>query len=265
MRGSVFKFVAFQELLEGETGYTVNEPGQIALAQAIEHAVRSLIIEGALEGLWRFEDQLAGKEVTQDYLAAKEDDLLLGDAKSGLAQALLNEDQLRTLADARDQRRARLDAQAPKPAQAEQVPKPAQAEQAPEPARAEQMPEPARAEQVPKPAQAEKVEGPSDPEPREMTPPAAPVSSSAQPPEPEERAPAAVGKQAPPQPQRTAGIVRPEPVSAAVLVRMAAEAETLSKSADQPRSTRNRPAPGDASALFKPAAETASLPAKQAL
>ena len=27
VRGSVFKFVAFQKLLEGETGYTVNEPG----------------------------------------------------------------------------------------------------------------------------------------------------------------------------------------------------------------------------------------------
>ena len=50
VRGSVFKFVAFQKLLEGETGYTVNEPGQIAVAQAIEHAVRALIIEGALEG-----------------------------------------------------------------------------------------------------------------------------------------------------------------------------------------------------------------------
>ena len=64
VRGSVFKFVAFQKLLEGETGYTVNEPGQIALAQAVEHAVRSLIIEGALVGLWEFEDEEAGKGET---------------------------------------------------------------------------------------------------------------------------------------------------------------------------------------------------------
>ncbi len=112
VRGSVFKFVAFQKLLEGETGYTVNEPGQIAVAQAIEHAVRALIIEGALEGLWNFEDEIAGKEETQLYLADKEDDLLLGDATSNIAQTLLTEEQLGKLAEAREARRERLKAQA---------------------------------------------------------------------------------------------------------------------------------------------------------
>ncbi|MEM9156447.1 MAG: CsgG/HfaB family protein, partial [Cyanobacteria bacterium P01_F01_bin.33] len=111
VRGSVFKFVAFQKLLEGETGYTVNEPGQIAVAQAIEHAVRALIIEGALEGLWQFEDQIAGRDETQLYLADKEADLLLGDAGTAVAQALLTEGQLKTLADAREARRERLKAQ----------------------------------------------------------------------------------------------------------------------------------------------------------
>ena len=110
-RGSVFKFVSFQKLLEGEAGYTVNEPGQIALAQAIEHAVRSLIIEGALEGLWEFEDEVSGKEVTQAYLEDKEDDLLLGDATNAVAQALLNEDQLQEIAEARKARRQRLEEQ----------------------------------------------------------------------------------------------------------------------------------------------------------
>ena len=112
VRGSVFKFVAFQKLLEGETGYTVNEPGQIAVAQAIEHAVRSLIIEGALEGLWQFEDEIAGREETQLYLADKEDDLLLGDASSQIAQALLTDEQLEKLTEARQARRERLRAQA---------------------------------------------------------------------------------------------------------------------------------------------------------
>ncbi len=111
VRGSIFKFVAFQKLLEGETGYTVNEPGQIAVAQSIEHAVRALIIEGALEGLWKFEDEIAGKEETQTYLADKEDDLLLGDATSNIAQALLTEEQLGKLAEAREARRERLKAQ----------------------------------------------------------------------------------------------------------------------------------------------------------
>ena len=111
-RGSVFKFVSFQKLLEAETGYTVNEPGQIALAQAIEHAVRSLIIEGALEGLWHFEDEVSGKEATQAYLEDKEDDLLIGDASSGVAQALLTEEQLEKVAVARKARRQRLEEQA---------------------------------------------------------------------------------------------------------------------------------------------------------
>ncbi len=105
VRGSVFKFVAFQKLLEGETGYTVNEPGQIAIAQAIEHAVRALIIEGALEGLWQFEDDLAGKEETQAYLADKDDHLLIGDATSEAALVLLTDEQLQELAERRKERR----------------------------------------------------------------------------------------------------------------------------------------------------------------
>lgn len=108
VRGSVFKFVAFQKLLEGETGYTVNEPGQIAVAQAIEHAVRALIIEGALESLWQFDDDFAGRAETQLYLADKEDDLLLGTSADGSAQALLSNEQLEALAEARKKRRERL-------------------------------------------------------------------------------------------------------------------------------------------------------------
>lgn len=119
VRGSVFKFVAFQKLLEGETGYTVNEPGQIAVAQAIEHAVRALIIEGALEGLWQFEDEIAGREETQLYLADKEDDLLLGDASSEVAQSLLTEEQLQKVAEAREARRKRLKTQAERKKQRE--------------------------------------------------------------------------------------------------------------------------------------------------
>lgn len=133
VRGSVFKFVAFQKLLEGETGYTVNEPGQIALAQAIEHAVRSLIIEGALENLWQFDDQFAGKAETQAYLEDKEDDLLLGEASSGVAQALLTDEQLQKIRNARKQRRDRLSTHKDQAVQmakvATQSPKPKQVKQ----------------------------------------------------------------------------------------------------------------------------------------
>lgn len=68
---SAFKFVAFRELLEAETGITTNEPDQIALQQAIEKAVHSLVLEGAQLGYWRFEDQTAGAPLIEEYARAK--------------------------------------------------------------------------------------------------------------------------------------------------------------------------------------------------
>lgn len=57
---SAFKFVAFKELLEAETGITTNEPDQLALQQAIEKAVYGLVMEGVELKLWNFADQQAG-------------------------------------------------------------------------------------------------------------------------------------------------------------------------------------------------------------
>lgn len=48
----LFKFVSFQRILEAETGFTYNEPTEIAVREAIEKAVHSLTIEGIQEGLW---------------------------------------------------------------------------------------------------------------------------------------------------------------------------------------------------------------------
>ena len=52
----LFRFVSFQRLLEAETGFTHNEPAELAVREAIEKAVHSLVIEGVLEGLWRLKD-----------------------------------------------------------------------------------------------------------------------------------------------------------------------------------------------------------------
>lgn len=49
---SFFRYVKFSRLLEAETGFTKNEPGQIAVSEAIEKAVESLIIEGMEDKLW---------------------------------------------------------------------------------------------------------------------------------------------------------------------------------------------------------------------
>ena len=49
---SLFRYVNFKKLLEAETGFTRNEPGQLAVKEAIEKAVEALIIEGIEVGLW---------------------------------------------------------------------------------------------------------------------------------------------------------------------------------------------------------------------
>jgi curli production assembly/transport component CsgG len=68
---SVFRFVAYRELLEAETGISTNEPDQIALQQAIEKAVHSLVLEGAQLGYWRFEDPAASAPLIEEYIRAK--------------------------------------------------------------------------------------------------------------------------------------------------------------------------------------------------
>jgi len=63
---SLFRFVKFQRLLEAETGFTQNEPVQLAVKDAIEKAVHDLIIEGIKDGYW---SSNAGKEVDNKLVA----------------------------------------------------------------------------------------------------------------------------------------------------------------------------------------------------
>jgi curli biogenesis system outer membrane secretion channel CsgG len=50
---SLFKYVNFKRLLEVETGYTTNEPVQMAVKEAIEKAVVTLVLEGIKDGIWQ--------------------------------------------------------------------------------------------------------------------------------------------------------------------------------------------------------------------
>jgi curli production assembly/transport component CsgG len=50
--GGIFKYVKFKRLLEAETGITYNEPSELAVTEAIEVAVRTLILEGMKDNLW---------------------------------------------------------------------------------------------------------------------------------------------------------------------------------------------------------------------
>ncbi|QPH53881.1 CsgG/HfaB family protein [Pontivivens ytuae] len=69
-RGSIFSYVAADEILEVEAGITRNEPVSIALRKAIELAVYSLIVEGADAGVWGFSDPELGAEMIEHYREA---------------------------------------------------------------------------------------------------------------------------------------------------------------------------------------------------
>jgi curli production assembly/transport component CsgG len=65
-----FRYVAFKQLIELEAGVTYNEPDQLALRQAIEEAVYSLIIEGSVQNLWCMNAPAEQTmELVRDYLA----------------------------------------------------------------------------------------------------------------------------------------------------------------------------------------------------
>lgn len=66
-QANAFKYVAYRELLEAETGITLNQPRHIAVRQALEKAVYGLIVEGVKSGLWSFEDPERGKAAIDFY------------------------------------------------------------------------------------------------------------------------------------------------------------------------------------------------------
>ncbi len=70
----VFRYVKFKRLLEAETGYTYNEPTEMAVTEAVEKAVHSLVIEGILENLWALENEEdIGSEQIQSYRKEKDE------------------------------------------------------------------------------------------------------------------------------------------------------------------------------------------------
>lgn len=73
VNANLFKYVNFQRLLEVETGFTVNEPVQLAMKDAIEKAVEALIIEGINDNLWSTKDGVETNEkLVNAYLQEKQ-------------------------------------------------------------------------------------------------------------------------------------------------------------------------------------------------
>ena len=71
---NLFRYVKLKRLLEIETGISQNEPGQLAVKEAIEKAVESLIIEGVISGVWQArEDQYIVDRAIAGYLHEKKE------------------------------------------------------------------------------------------------------------------------------------------------------------------------------------------------
>lgn len=69
---SAYIYISFKTLLEAEVGYTSNEPPQMAVLEAIEKSVYSMIIEGAMSGLWSFKDPDKGNKAIETYVKENE-------------------------------------------------------------------------------------------------------------------------------------------------------------------------------------------------
>lgn len=69
---NVLKYITFDKLLQAEAGFSLNEPVMLATRQAIETAVYSMIMEGAIEGVWEFSDPVAGQKAVAEYVARRD-------------------------------------------------------------------------------------------------------------------------------------------------------------------------------------------------
>ncbi len=63
---NLYKYVKLKRILEVETGVSQNEPTQMAIKDAIDKAVESLIVEGVQDGLWKVKDY--NKDLVDDVL-----------------------------------------------------------------------------------------------------------------------------------------------------------------------------------------------------
>jgi len=71
---NLFRYVSLKRLLEVETGVTRNEPTQLAVKEAIDKAVETLIVEGMIDGLWKPQGgQPVIDAIKEKYLKEKEE------------------------------------------------------------------------------------------------------------------------------------------------------------------------------------------------
>lgn len=72
--GSFFRYIDTERLMEAEVGITQNEPVQLAVTDAIEKAVKSMIIEGIKSNIWgkSLDEPSKYKQLVDEYSVEKE-------------------------------------------------------------------------------------------------------------------------------------------------------------------------------------------------
>ena len=72
LQSGAFRYVDTNRLLEAEAGFTYNEPPVMAVTEAIDEAIKMLIINGENDGVWAARDTAAFNEYEKQYKARKE-------------------------------------------------------------------------------------------------------------------------------------------------------------------------------------------------
>lgn len=74
LSGGVFRYIDSNELLESEAGLTFNEPPVMAVTEAIDEAVKQLIVAGVEEGLWKAENPQAFNAYKAKFVQEKDNE-----------------------------------------------------------------------------------------------------------------------------------------------------------------------------------------------
>lgn len=72
LESGAFRYVDTNRLLEAEAGFTYNEPPVMAVTEAIDEAVKTLVVEGVEDGLWSPQDSSEYVQYKEDFEEVKE-------------------------------------------------------------------------------------------------------------------------------------------------------------------------------------------------
>ena len=78
LNGSIYRYVAYKQLLQAEGGFSANEPSQLAVKEAIESAVIHLIVQGARDKAWFLRNDSDWAHPTVQAYLREADGLLSG-------------------------------------------------------------------------------------------------------------------------------------------------------------------------------------------